>query len=437
MSSLHQPSPVDRVAYEHHPALEGIAVEPQKRLALLAKPGTWVLVPLVLVLVLWLWLFSAEGAFRGGPAGVAFGSDFAMFVGAAQILHDGGNPYNHQLLYATEKQYLASQHLKILKKRSVVRVGNPPLFFWALAPLSGRQFQPLSWLWSLFLYAVSGLGFLALLRYAGWKRWRLPLLLFLLMPQVVLGPFYGNVAPIVFAGIAGSLWLGRRHPVAAGALMTVAWLKPQIALPAVALIVLFHCPRRLRAIQGFAATSALLLVMTLITTGPSSVVQWTHGLFGYSRDVASSPDLASLAGLYVRVVRSPGRTGIEIALLAIAIAVTGVTWYRYRDQSEVPMLSVSWLWVLWFLATPYAHFYDEILLVIPLLALFGLDGRGVSRREAAAVLYLAFGCLLVISAVIGGVQMLWLPIAIMMVILYRASVNSRYRPFSASVPALR
>src|ERR1700716_66363 len=84
------------------------------------------LAPLVVLLILWLWLFRAEGAFKGGPNGESFGADFAMFYTAAQITTGGGNPYDPRLLYATERTFMAQQHLKITDKEAIVRVGNPP-----------------------------------------------------------------------------------------------------------------------------------------------------------------------------------------------------------------------------------------------------------------------------------------------------------------------
>jgi len=388
------------------------------------------LAPLFFLLMLWIWLFYAEGAFRGGPSGKSFGADFAMFVGAAKILEAGGNPYDHAQLYRTEKSFLARQHLPILKDKAIVRVGNPPLFFWALAPLTGLPFQPVSWAWSIFLYLVSAAGFLALLRYLGWRGRAVyfALALFLLAPQVVFGPFYGNGVGLVFAAIAFALVLSERHPTIAGALLTVAWLKPPPALPIVLLLFLFHFRDRKHALLGFSAGTAVLLSWMVGVTGLERVPLWLHGLTGYSQDINISPDIASFSGLYVRVVAHHVRLFAEACSVAVAMILTALAWYRYRDSTQVPFLAVAWLWFLWFLAAPYAHFFDEILLTIPLLVLFGTNGRWVTRREPAWALYCAMASLLLISASPFGIQLLWLPLVGCMLCLYVASRSRDYAP---------
>ncbi len=376
------------------------------------------LVPLFILLVLWVWLFYAEGALKGGASGQAFGADFAMFIGAAQVVHDGGNPYDRALLYRTESRLLHRQHLPIMTIRTTVRVGNPPLFFWALSPLAGLPFQMVADAWVLILYALSVLAFASLLAHLGWRRWTLPTLFFMLMPQTIFGPFFGNVSVLVFTGIAFALVFMRRYPVVSGILLSVAWLKPPTALPIVLLIVLFHTHDRRALVQGFVGSSLTWLALTLVTTGQGSVVNWIHGLLNYSRDMVTQPDVASFAGLYIRDVPSGMRLSIEALSVAIAVICTALAWHRYRGVGQVPLLSVAWLWALWFLATPYAHFYDEIALTIPVLALIGRDARWVTRRESIASIYLAFASLLVISVAPAGIQLLWLPLVGIMLCLY-------------------
>ncbi|MCA1596795.1 MAG: hypothetical protein LC772_10290, partial [Chloroflexi bacterium] len=52
------------------------------------------LVPLGILLVFWLWAFLASPGVRGGPSGRGIGGDFAIFLGAATVLDQGGNPYD-------------------------------------------------------------------------------------------------------------------------------------------------------------------------------------------------------------------------------------------------------------------------------------------------------------------------------------------------------
>lgn len=385
------------------------------------------LAPTFILLVLWLWLFYAEGAFRGGPNGKTFGADFAMFVGAAKVMSTGGNPYDYSHLYRTERALLAGQHITLLAGRGVVRVGNPPLFFWLLRPLAGASFQAAALAWIALLYLMMAAGFLVLLRYLRWSRWVLPLALFLLAPPVVLGPFYGNVVPVVFAGLAISLYLVDDHPALAGAVMTVAWLKPPVALPFVFLILLFHAARWRSTARAFAAASLLLLALTAGITGVTSLGQWIHGLLGYSADTGSLPDIASLAGLYVRDVPYTARLAAEALGIVVASILTACAWVQLRREGSVPLAAVGWLWIVWFLATPYAHFYDEVILAFPIVAIMGRNGARVTRREPAWILSLALGSLLLISSAPHRIQLLWLPLLAMAFLAHAAARSGRYR----------
>jgi len=370
-----------------------------------------VLGPLFMLLILWIDLFAAEGAFKGGPNGKTFGADWAMFMGAAGMMRQGQNPYAHSALYRAEKQLLVRQGLPILKHRDTVRVGNPPLFFWALESLPSRPFQPVALGSILVLYLLSIAGFIAALYRFGWKRYTLAALCFMLMPQVVLGTFYGNIIGLVFAGIGVSLAVAPRYPALAGALLSVAWLKPPVALPMVLLTAAFHVARPARLVAGFSLTTAGLFGLTLLTTGWSSVVQWTGGLVGYSHDMRIQPDVASLAGLYVRWMPSLGRSALEALSLGLAIAITAVYWYRVRRNAPLDFARDGWLWVAWMLATPYAHFYDEMILAIPVAALLGRHGCRLNQRLPALALYLMFFSLLLLSWTPFKAYLLPLPLA--------------------------
>jgi hypothetical protein len=385
-----------------------------------------VVCPLLVLIVLWLWLFRAEGAFRGGPNGKAFEGDFAMFITASQILRQGGNPYDTALLYRTEKAYLSRQGIPITKQRAVVRVGNPPLLFWAMESLTRLRFQAAAYAWMGLLSLLSLVGLLGVLRYLGWSRRLLPCLLFALMPQVVSGPFYGNVVCLVFLGVGLTLALLRTRPFLAGMLLSLTLLKPPVALPIALLILLFHPKQRKRMAAGLASATAVLLGLTILLTGWRTLPEWGHALVGYSRDISSSPDIASLAGLYVRLVSPGSRSVLQLVCLGAALVVT-VSWaWKYRGAQETPLLAVSWLWFIWFLATPYAHFFDEILLSVPVLILLGRNGHRVAWRLPAWALYLMFFSIVLISWQPYRVELLSVPLLLVAVLLLKADRSPRY-----------
>lgn len=348
------------------------------------------LVVLGAFMLLWIWLFYAEGAFDGGPNGKAFGGDFAAYQVAAQVMAANQNPFDHHLLYDAESSYLRRQGLPITTVRAVVRVGQPPLFFWALEPLTHLPFQTVALAWILAVYVLSAFGFVAAARFVGLKWPVVPLILFLLMPQIVMAAFYGNVVGIVFAAVGCSLLLLRRYPFVAGAILTLAWLKPQVGFPIVLLLALFLVASRRQLIYGFGVASICMGVLTALLVGPHALVWWMHGLTDFSADMTLQPSLACLSGLYVRWAHASLRLMLEELALGAACWLTATTWLRHHRAKPAGMADIGWLWCVWLLATPYAHFPDEILLAPAIMAMFVRTRETRSQFLALAAVYLLF-----------------------------------------------
>jgi hypothetical protein len=67
---------------------------------------------------------------------------------------------------------------------------------------------------------------------------------------------------------------------------------------------------------------------------------------------------------------------------------------------------------VWLIAIPYAHFIDEMLLIVPVIALLGRDGRWISRPVSVGVLYLLGLSILLYSWTPMHMQLLSLPLAV-------------------------
>jgi hypothetical protein len=379
---------------------------------------------LALQICLWLVLFVGAGLFRAGPNGKSLATDFAVFSGAAEALKHGANPYDHRVLYRYEWELMLGQHLPVTSNVQNVRAGNPPLFYWALSTLNRFPFQTVALAWIAFLFLVSGAGLVAALCYFGWSYVALPLAVFLLMPQVVLGAAYGNIHGLILAALAVALLLGRRYPLIAGIVLGYCWLKPQLAIPLAALIVLFHASRPIRVVAGFSLATAAELVLTCVTVGPAMLVNWLGGLASWSHSTGSEPNLASLVGLYAGWASYPLRLFFTSLTLAFAVAVTARVWWTLRGAGEPSFLSVAWLWCVWFLAAPFAHFPDEILLAIPIVALVGRDASRLGERSSALVLYLCLGSLILFPSTAIPVNVLCLVVVVITYIVYRAGRSS-------------
>lgn len=382
------------------------------------------LAPLVICLMTWLVLLAIGGDFQRGPRTRTFGGDFALNITGAVILQHGGNPYDHNQTIATQQSFFARQGIETPPDNVTTRLltwgGYPPLFFWLLQPLTYVPFQVIGVVWIISLYGLMALGFLSILHYLGWKRRLIPTLIFMAMPQTTLEAFYGNPAALVFAVIAGSLFVQRRHPVWGGCLISLAWLKPQLAVPAMILIALFHVNDRRRFLQGVVVGSIALLAATFAAMGIEPMVQWVGEIRGVSAMVGEQPNMIPLVGLYAGAVSATVRQLLQIGLLAVAVSLTAWSWVKLRPQGAVPPLQVAWLWVVWVLALPYAHFREEILLSLPILALIGRDGALLYRRTGVLALYTVFATVLLYSNQPFHVQMLSLPLIALGIILYRA-----------------
>lgn len=379
-----------------------------------AIPGTRrrtyiVLGPLIVLLVLWIYLFAAQGPFRHAPNGRGWGADLAMFLTAARVQRAGGNAYDHTLLLRTERAWLHAQHLPLTRYPQNVRVGNPPLFFWALQPLADLPFGPTTVAWTVLLLAALVAGCLGALRVCGWSVILLPTLLTLAMPQTLEGIVFGNVTPLLFAGLMGALTLVARYPSTAGTLLLLAWLKPPLGLPVALLITLFSGPPGRRAALTFLSGSALLLLLTLLFTGPLALLRWWDGLFSYSRTLNIQPDMASLAGLYVRWAPHTLAALLAVLIGVAALAATAWVWTHSRSTS-LPFPAWAWLLGLWFLAAPYAHFYDEILLFPAVLLLLGPNASTLVTPRSVLTLALLLFSVLGVSVTPFQIYLLPLPL---------------------------
>jgi hypothetical protein len=370
----------------------------------------WVAGVLALALSLWLWVVFSEIRASVGPNGLAFDVDFAHTYAGSLILGAHGNPYNVGVLWRVEHHVLSAAGLPVEPRSPAVRVGSSPFFLLLFRPLNGLPYQTAATVWMLAAGLITTFGFLGILQYLGWKRALVPCLMFVAMPPTVLGIFYGNTIPIVFAGIGCSLPLLRRHPILAGVLLSLAMLKPPAALPFVLLVVLFLAPSKRLVVAGFVAAAVIRRVVVYVLLGPQYLWWEIKGYLGFAHSINLQPNLTSFSGLYARLVGQTPRLGLEVAGIAAACIVTAVVWWRLREQPAGPHHATIWLWFIWMAATPYAHFEDEMLLAVPVLVLLGTDARELGRPLVVAVLGLMFSSVLLFSWSPFGAQLLWVPL---------------------------
>jgi Glycosyltransferase family 87 len=382
-------------------------------------PRPLVYAPLILFAAGWLLLLLAAIRVAGGPNPRSFGGDFAMFYSASHVVAHGGNPYDQGELHRGEVSAFRSTGDASVPQRRYVRVGIAPLALYALYPLARLPFSSAALIWMSTMYVLCALGFLAILRFARWRNRLWPTVFFLATPQVVSGIYYGNVDGLVFAGIGGALVTLDEVPLLAGSLLVVAWLKPPVALPIVMLILLIHAARPRLVALGFVGMTLLLTTVTVFATGMRSLEWWLIALTTYSHQVSTLADVAPITGLYDGWADVRLTSAMQLATLLIACALTYWSWRHLRSSRPVPLVSAAWLWLVWFLAAPFGHLHDEILLTLPILVLMGAESSEVPDPWRAVCLYLVVMSVLLLYWTPMKAQLLALPLIAVALALYR------------------
>jgi Glycosyltransferase family 87 len=391
---------------------------PAKRLSPLAVRAL-VVAPLVVLLLIWMWIVAGSESLRAGPNGVVFANSFGTYLGAAQALKEGHNAWDPAQAYRAEKQMLLAQDVQVNEPEWNRHVGNPPLFLWALEPLTAIPFQVAALLWAGIMFLLAAAGFLVTAWSLGWRRPVFACLIFLMMPQIVVGAYYGEAYALLFAALAVALVLAPRFPIATGALLAVAMLKPPLGLPLGLLIWIFQVRERRKCAVAFVATNVLAVAFTVLAVGPASLAEWVTSLGYFSRHMSLQPHVASLIGMYVGWASPALRSTFQALSLLAACVLTLLAWRRHRHEKVTPFRAVAWLWFVWFLASPYSHFYDELFLAIPMLVLFGPGGREVAKPMPAVALYAAFFSLLIVSWLPFQVSVLPVPLILLAYFLFR------------------
>jgi hypothetical protein len=343
---------------------------------------------IVVVLAIYLGDLAWRGLFTQGPNGYTMAVDVSISLAGADVLSHHENPYDRALLFAAERRSLI--HSRVPRwgipsttdpyESSSRRVGNPPLYFAALEPLADTDFRITGTAMVILLYLLLGLGMWCILRVLEWRGRLLPIAIFMAMPPALLAAFYGNSNVYVFVSLALGMALIRSRPLIAGVVLSLCWVKLTLGLPFVLLIVLFQArdPRRV-AIGFFAATAAQVL-LTLAFVGPEPLVWWARSLVSYPADLAAQGDLATISGAYGPLLPTFAHAPLEAAMLLLALGATAAAWLRYPRVRPLPLRPLAWLWVLWFLCLPFAHYHDEIVLAAPIVAILGVDACYLAPR---------------------------------------------------------
>jgi hypothetical protein len=174
-------------------------------------------------------------------------------------------------------------------------------------------------------------------------------------------------APMIAATAAAALAWTRRRPARAGAVGTLALVKPQLVL---LLPVLFLVRRSWRAVAAFGAGCLILVLLSLAAFGPAACLAWLRILApwafaGQANFPVDTQAQYSLRGL-LQLLGFP--LGLQLVTLAIGLLALAAVLWRSRADSRVELaLAIVGSVAL----SPYQHAHDLALLIVPGLLLGG------------------------------------------------------------------
>jgi hypothetical protein len=248
---------------------------------------------------------------------------------------------------------------------------NPPSLMLVMAP-----FGLLSYLPALLLWTVLSIGIFvaAANRYLTDKRLVLALVL---SPAAVLCVISGQTS-LLTALILLTIfaWMGRR-PVAAGILIGLLTLKPQLGiLFPIALI----ASGRWRVFASASVTAIVLAAATALVFGPQIWVEFITKAFPAQNMVLMDPERIATPFhptifMNLRGANLPYSFAMAVQLCFTASAIALVFWaFRYRRDGD-PLLLMALFFACTLFCVPYFMAYDT--LALALVALLLLDQRAL------------------------------------------------------------
>jgi hypothetical protein len=227
----------------------------------------------------------------------------------------------------------------------------PPPFLLLVTPFALASFPVAFALWDVVMgvfYAVAG-------------RRVAPLPYVLANPPVLPAAMIGQSSLLTGGILIFGLTLVGTAPFAAGAVLGLMIIKPQLALM---LPVAMLAGRQWRVIGGAVVSSSLALLVALVVLGIDSYAGFFAILptyVAYMREARWDWGELASAFAFLRYfgVGSSAALIVQAVIALAAAAITAIAWARDWKE-KVPVLAAATL-----LATPYLFTYDAVLLLIP------------------------------------------------------------------------
>lgn len=327
---------------------------PDDRLHLLSRVAPWFALTYA---ILWLWSIDTGPTIPRDGTGLVVGRDFLnlWMAGKAAWAPDPARFYDIALYQQSMAPYVGSDY-------SGQVWSYPPSVMLIAAPFGRLPYLPALAIWTM----IGPLVFVAALR--GWTRdWRL-IVAALLCPAAVFGMISGQMFYLCAALILTVLRWRHARPVAAGALLGLLTIKPQLGLFFPLLLI---AERNWRAIASAALVTGLLVAVTSLIWGAATWTAYVDlGIPTQSR-VLSDPE--KLGAPFMPTVFMNLRTaGLSVSAaqvgqaIAAILAAGTILWAFHRPRFGMEHGVALFLAAALF-GTPYLLSYDTLALATAVL----------------------------------------------------------------------
>jgi hypothetical protein len=269
-------------------------------------------------------------------------NDFRLVYGAA--LNGWRNGYAH--LYDLAAQKEAVESLGAYWSPYL----NPPALAWLGTPFLILPFHAAIVVWTALIVVGALLAWWLVAPGAGWTR-AAHLALYVGLFPTAFGLMVGQPVALVAAAVAGAWWLAERdRPVAAGIVLSLVAIKPQLAL-LVPLCLLVAGRRRMFA--AWLAATAVMVMVALVLLGGEGLQRYREAL--------------SLASQWEPTRRyaiaGPLGLGPQVYVVeAVVVLIAAFAAWRHRHGAVGIPIAVGMVASLLF--TPYVGFQDFAMLVV-------------------------------------------------------------------------
>lgn len=355
--------------------------------ALVCAVGTWLYASLVLIPHQ-----ELEDAALGRPRG-NFSDLYPRWLGARELLLRGRNPYSEDVTREIQSGYYGRplDHARAADPRDEQGFAYPVYVAFVLAPIVRVPFEIVQRCFFWFLAVLTGASVLVWFRALRWPvNWTIQFATvgFVLGSLPVMQGLKLQQMSLLVAGMLAIavLLIEEDYPVAAGILLALATIKPQLVLPVIVWLAIWTSAdwrRRHRWCVSFVAMMTILLAAS-----EWSLPHWLASFWQALREYRHYADAVGVLELLCGPV-----WGRMLEFLAIA-AMLEICWKWRKDGVESDAFAATGALVLALTAllVPKTALYNDVLLV-PAALLLARQWRAIWRGHLAgkAILVVCVG----------------------------------------------